>query len=532
MATPPHRFATQRNAKQNMKSDVTNHYAHHLAHIQNAMSIAALRTLVIFLALSIYTLLSGDLITNAQGLVVYTMLLVGYLSAETRNLRTRDTYLFWINPIVLASLFSFVLAFGVSNALYFMPEDVVAVVGLEPIATPWMNQLMLLVVLGALAMWMGYDSWTGQELGRMLQSSRLLRQWMTTSTRVNRPIIYACIAISLGARLAMIKLGVYGYSSTYDQLIAGASYREYLSMAESLGKMALLGMAIQCFTSARSSLVDRQLLMLVLGYEVIFGFLSGFKSQVVVPFIIVGLVYYSQRLRIPWVVIPVIVVGLFAAYAVIEPFRAARHQDAGFDGTSLENISQTMISAGSEADDGGEGPDTALSILARLNLTYIASRGIEYAATRALPEGSPDFLGDIVLAPAHALIPRFLWDSKPLQNIGLWYTREVMEFGGVETSSTDMSPFTYLNFAGGPLAVILGFLSIGILQRGLFDGLRGFGGGGLIVLFGLLGTLVTISSTFNANYIAIIRLLPILVIVQYVLLRQPGQSCQEQQKPI
>jgi hypothetical protein len=92
-------------------------------------------------------------------------------------------------------------------------------------------------------------------------------------------------------------------------------------------------------------------------------------------------------------------------------------------------------------------------------------------------------------------------------------------------SSSAMSPFTYLNFAGGPLAVVLGFLMVGILQRGLFDGLRHFGSGGLIVLFGLLGTLVNVDSAFNTMIIGIIRYLPILVIAQYVLLKRSRRSC-------
>ncbi|MHB8159796.1 MAG: hypothetical protein ACYDGS_04790 [Thermoleophilia bacterium] len=152
--------------------------------------------------------------------------------------------------------------------------------------------------------------------------------------------------------------------------------------------------------------------------------------------------------------------------------------------------------------------------------------GIEYAANNnELPAGSPEFLGNIILAPAHALIPRLLWDSKSLQNIGLWYTNQVM---GLDFySSTAMSPFTYLNFAGGPLAVIIGFLMVGIFQRGLFDGLRHFGGGGLIVLFGLLGTLVIIDSAFDTFFVNLIRFLPILVVAQYFLLRRPRQSCAE-----
>ena len=509
-----------------MNSYANSSHARPQSRPSNGMFIVAVRVLVVCLALLIYEVLSMELITNSQGLAAYTLLLLGYLYVETRNLWTREPHLFWINPVVLASIFTFVVTFGVTNVLFFLPEDVLVLVGLEPIATPWMNQLMLLVVLGAISMWVGYSSGMGRSTGRMLQRSRVLRKWMSPSLRINKRALYAFLAISLIARLLAIKLGMYGYSSTFAQQSAGASYAQYFNMAESLGQLALVGMALQCFASPRASLLDRQLLWLVLGYEVAFGFLSGFKSAVVLPFIIVEIVYYSQRNRFPRWLVPAIVVAIMASYAVIEPFRVARNEDAGFVVTSLGSIVTTMTSANSiNANDSGEHASVVVSFLARSNLTYVASLGIEYAANNELPAGSPAFLGDIILAPAHAFIPRFLWSNKPLENIGLWYTNQVM--GHNSYSSTAMSPFTYLNFAGGPLAVIIGFLIVGIFQRGLFDGLRHFGGGGLIVLFGLLGTLVIIDNAFDTFFIGIIRMLPILVVAQYVLLQRPRRSCAE-----
>jgi hypothetical protein len=488
---------------------------------RNGMLTTALRLLVACLALQIYTALFMDWITNAHGLVAYTLLLLGHLFAETRILWAHEKQLFWINPVVLASIFTFVMAFGVTNILYFMPTEVVDLVGLEPISTPWMNQLMLLVVMGAISMWVGYSSSVGRGAGRMLHQSRFLRKWMSPSLRIHKPALYACLAISLIAKLWSIKLGVFGYSSTYDRLIEAANYTQYFAMADSLGKLALVGVALQCFSSSRYFVSDWSLLCLVLAYEIAFGLLSGFKSAVVMPFIIVGLVYYSQHNRFPRWLIPAVVVGCIVAYAVIEPFRAARNESAGFVDTNLGGIVSTIIRGGSaNMNDDGDGASTALSIVARSNMTYIASLGIEYAANHnELPAGSPAFLADIFLAPAHALTPRFLWESKSLQNIGLWYTQEVMELD--HFSSTGMSPITYLNFAGGPFAVILGFLMVGIFQRGLFDGFRHFGGGGLIVLFGLLGKLAIIDNAFNSFFISIIRFLPILVVVQYVMLRRP-----------
>lgn len=199
----------------------------------------------------------------------------------------------------------------------------------------------------------------------------------------------------------------------------------------------------------------------------------------------------------------------------------ARHEDAGFVGTSLGSIVATMTHASNVRMEGEERASTGLSFLARSNLTWVGSLGIEYAANNKLPAGSPEFLGNILLAPAHAVVPRLLWDSKPVENIGLWYTNEVMGYDFL--SSTGMSPFTYLNFAGGPLAVIVGLLIVGIIQRSLFDGLRNFGCGGMIVLFGLLGTLVNIDSAFNTFFVGLIRFIPIMVFAQYLLVKRPSR---------
>ena len=288
-----------------MNSYADSRYTFAPSSTDKGMLMAVLRALVVFLALLIYAVLSAGLstnshwITNSQGLVAYTLLLLGYLCVEARNLWTRKPRLFWMNPVILASIFTFVIPFCITNILFFMPEDVVAPVGMQPIVTRWMNQLMLLVVLGACAMWIGYTSGVGRGMGQRLQRSRVLRRWMTTSYRVNRPALYVCLAISLIARLAEIKLGIYGYSGNHDRLIAAAAYTQYFYLAESLGELALVGVALQCFAPAHPALPDRILLWLVLGYEVAFGFLSGMKSQVGMPFIIVGFVYYSQRNRFP-----------------------------------------------------------------------------------------------------------------------------------------------------------------------------------------------------------------------------------------
>jgi hypothetical protein len=317
-------------------------------------------------------------------------------------------------------------------------------------------------------------------------------------------------------------LGVYGYSSSIDRIYEVASYREYLNMMESAGRLALVALALQCFSSAHPTLFIRSGLWLLVCSEVAFGFLSGFKSAVTMPFMIVGFVFYSQRNRFPVWLVPAVGASILMAYVVIEPFRAARYENSQFDGESIASIADTIsVDFGSI---GGEGQAAwiGLEFFKRLNITYPGSLGIQHAAEFQLEEDAPRFLENVLLAPAHAFIPRLLWSSKPLGNQGAWYNHVVQ--GNENNSSTAMGPVTYLNYAGGAFAVILGFLVVGVIQRGLSDGLRHHGIGGWLVLFGLLGLLGGIPDAFDGFFLGILRVLPMLVVAQRLLFRRSNSG--------
>ena len=59
-------------------------------------------------------------------------------------------------------------------------------------------------------------------------------------------------------------------------------------------------MALRYFSPTERSLHVVLWFWGLLGYEVVFGFLSGFKSQVATPIIIVGVCMYMRRGRLPW----------------------------------------------------------------------------------------------------------------------------------------------------------------------------------------------------------------------------------------
>jgi len=297
---------------------------------------------------------------------------------------------------------------------------------------------------------------------------------------------------------------------------------QYLSLTEGLGKLALAVVALRYFSPTERSLHVVLWFWGLLGYEIIFGFLSGFKSQVATPIIITGVCMYMRRGRLPWRWVILVPVALSAAYAVIEPFRAARYQDKSFEGSSLASIAKTMKQGymGSGASGSADESSTPLLILARSNLLQIGSLGIEYADNQPVPENAPNFLLDIFLAPVYAVLPRGLFDFKPLSNLGSWYRIEVMKILWGNTSIA-MGPFTYLYFAGGALAVALGFFFIGITQRAVTDVfLISPKAGAAIPLLILLPGLVVIDSSFYSIIINLVRFLPAALLLQYFIYRK------------
>lgn len=447
-----------------------------------------------------------------------------YLLIELKVLWRFKKEFFLINPVVSASLFTFFLSFCLTNIIFLLPEDMLGLTGLTPEIFIWMNKLMLLVLTGCVAMWTGYYSRAGREFADFVKTRPFMKKYVRKTPVLNMKTIYALVFISLFFRLWAIKLGIYGYSSTYDQLSAEGAYTMYFNMAGTLGTIALVAVAVKAFSSDPVLFRDKIILTLIVIYEVAFGFLSGFKTQVAMPFIIVGLVYYARKNIFPKKAFLLAVIALVAAYSIIEPFRRARYREAAFEGTDISSIAGTLATAyKNDYRVTAEKAPMALAIAARFNYTYIASLGIEYAEKNKLSENSPDFLGNLILSPLHAVVPRFIWRSKPVQEIGLWYTNEVRGFN-TDRTSTGMSPFTYLNFAGGLTAVIAGFFILGVFQRGLFDGLLYFGSGGLIVFLGLFSTLVLVDSAFNAIFVNIFRYFPVLVAAQYVLFKSSKKA--------
>jgi hypothetical protein len=476
-----------------------------------------------FLAIALTVELNEGFSDKAE-FVLLTLILLAYLGYEMRNfLRIqRDGAL--LSPVVLASIATFVATFGITNVLWLLPEQNYPEIVLGYAAYEWLAHAMLYVLLAAFAMWQGYHLGLGSRIAAKLWQSKVLKRTLRTGFELRWEFVAICVVISVFARLLQVSLGVYGYNSEMDQLYGLAQYREYLDIGASFGRMALIGCALTLFSRPKNNLKHKLVLIGVLAYEVMFGFLSGFKGQVMFPLLMVGLCYYAIKGHMPKKVI-LASVGLVAlAYVVIEPYRVVRYADPSFQNRSVVNIGSTMVNQlqGQEGMQNRVVNDPSQyfgNFVNRMNSTTEAARAIQYMDETGLSNTAPEFLNNLLLVPVHAVIPRILLPTKPLQNIGLWYANEVLE-EDTQLNAMAMSPVGYLYFGGGGLLVFLGFFSIGILQETVYKRFWLAGSGGLIILLGLSPSLIVIDSSFNSIFIYLIRYFPLLLLCQYFLYKR------------
>jgi hypothetical protein len=473
-----------------------------------------------FAGLILLMLTNLDVLNDRFGFTALCVLLTVYIVMEIARLRRLHHDRWLINPVVMCSMITFCLGYGITNILFFLPKESLSFIGYVPKVTAAMVKLMFLVLLGVIAMWLGYWSTLAARLSRDSNVVAFNRRFLP-STDVLRPLtLPILLVISLGVRLFAIKLGIFGYSSNYEQLIQAAQYTQYISMASGFGKLALVFVSLQYYRSGRQGRYKKWLYGLLV-IEVAFGFLSGFKTAVVMPFAIVALCRYLRTGKLPRIWFVFVLLGLTLAYQIVEPFRVLKNAQGNKGDYSLVGLGTMVVEAGkSPSQTRSQSSPLLLRLAGRHNLTWVGSVGIEYADKHSvLPKSAPRFLENIILAPLHAWIPRFIWQSKPLANEGLWYTRTVM--GQNYKSSTAMGPFTYLYFSGGALAVFLGFFLIGILQRALFFLLAPSTNlSGAVIFMVMLAPVVMINSAVNGLVVSLFREIPILLFVMFLVIRR------------
>jgi len=251
------------------------------------------------------------------------------------------------------------------------------------------------------------------------------------------------------------------------------------------------------------------------------GAMSGFKSQVFMPFVYYGIAYFVATKRIPVVAVVAAGVALVISYQVIQPYRTYLYENNVGGRADVGILMDALEESGRQKDELTNTDQTmGTQIFSRFDLLGMTAAGLSYAeAGRINAEEQSRFGQGIVLAPVMAYIPRAIWKDKPVFATGVWFNQNVLGRSDDVSTSVGMGPVTYLYYAGGAIAVFFGFAFFGAFQAVLFEGVARSGFGGLLVYFGVANSLVFIPSDFGPMLGGVLKILPLVVAAQYVLLQ-------------
>jgi len=274
--------------------------------------------------------------------------------------------------------------------------------------------------------------------------------------RVPILFIFTLIGISVSAFIIGIRLGVYGYYADQDNV----NYVSYIRFAVNLGWLAIIILTVYDY----ENLQRRMLLYFLIGCYFVIGLAFGSKSTAVVPIVVLIISLYFTKRVIKMRYWLTMFLSISLAYMVVEPFRS--YYGPMGQSYNTRDVSEVALMY-SDAYQYSEGNETnyGLAFIDRLNYAVPLAKTIEYADDTNYY--ASDEWEHLALSPLYAIIPRFLWESKPLANFGVWASVNI--FGFENTTSTGITPQGYaylvLRFAG----IVIFFALSGVIQRLMFN---------------------------------------------------------------
>jgi hypothetical protein len=361
-----------------------------------------------------------------------------------------------INPGAVCSVVTFI-SLGLGAFAWVSASPIAAAPGLT---RTWIVRALLLAAAGMLAFWVGYRAAS--------------RSWGDRGTivpsRVVSPLTLAWMfAAGEGMNVLLFKLGVFGYLLNPSAAGQVGPFIQWIAVARGLSNLAIIATAIHAF--GNNSPAHKRLLLVIVPISVVVGVVSGFKGDIIFPILIVILVRFYYRPRVPWRAIGLVVLLMFLVVPANITYRANLRPAAGVFVTSAGGVLAALTGTVTES--------VRMPLSQRLGIVgqwgSARFRNVDSLAliVQKTPESNPYLGGRLyALGIPIILVPRFLWQSKPTLDNGYIFSQRYLD---LPPSSVTSTPITepgdlYMNF--GVVGVLGGMLVWGVVCASLYAWLR------------------------------------------------------------
>jgi len=469
-----------------------------------------LSTLGFFFAYLLYSSIAGQSIAWEQGIFLVLLISYGAVCLYPIYHRIIAGNLDIFEPPIWASI-TYGFAFGILGLPLFSPYAYV-----NPIVDEyyWLNLAFLYVILGMSCLWLGYNSKVGPWFNSKI---RFNHQRVTqTEITIKLPYIIALYGIGLVARIYMIKQGLFAYLTIRSLYLASLGEAQILMHIENCCRYGLALAAINYFI--KPSIGKRISFGLIFTSELIFGFLSGMKSHIIMALLIVSIVFFYSKKMIPKSILLALILTLILIYPFTNAYRDLIDRGA-IDTTSFGSILKAV-------------PDVVLNSYTGNTFSSIFNLGYQHTRSRlSMLESFSVIIKDIsqsgefwygryyVYFPILVFVPRIIWSDKPVLDFGLWFTQTYWNPNAFHSTAITYPGDFYLNF--GLTGVLLGMFFTGIIYRFVYERFKmNVSPSALFIYIFVFLAITNHEGDFVSIYSGAIKQLIELVIISYFVIRK------------
>ncbi len=393
---------------------------------------------------------------------VWVLLLFTTVVAGLIVRRWRQNRLDWFEPAVFLPAI-YLLFFGYAGLPYVLDPA-----QLHPFLQgdqKWLTRALLLVLLGVLAFWVGYFGRIGLALHQL--TYRPAREWLRSQATIRTGVVVGLYLVGLLARLLMLRQGLYGYLRD-SEAYASLPYAEFLVRVEGCTDYAVVLAWLDRYSHPHLG-SRRFLAPALLVSELLWGFFSGMKLNVILPLLFVAMVYTYKRRRLPTRYLATAFLLLVLIYPVNTVYRQMITSGALQVRSPMDMISTTPIILDEllmQYDD----PNLYLGT-GYASAWKRASMIENYALLlKYLDQTGAYWHGRYVwMLPALITVPRVVWPDKPVFNMGYWFAINVYGQDPHVRSSTAITYPGDLYLQFGLPSLLIGMFLTGIALRWVYE---------------------------------------------------------------
>jgi hypothetical protein len=380
-------------------------------------------------------------------------------------------------------------------------------------------QALFYVVLGMVAFWLGCNHVRPTKNSTVASRAEAISVGSTGAANSVLGWTLAFFAASAATNLYLLHEHLYYYAQSFRLYYEHLASAQVLASISQFGTYALVLAAVERYCHPSDN--RRRLLFGVIFIsQCLWGLISGMKGVLLWNFILVALIssLVQKKLRIGWVL--AVVSGIILLYPFSNQYRFLIRSE-GVEVTSVATATKTVSQAFSGAVQRQSGlagwlDSGARSTVNRLDLLESVSDVI-WIGPRLANLRTREYWW---ILPIYPFVPRFLWPSKPVEDMGLQFN---LALGGNNESAAAITYPGDLYLEFGLVGIIVGMFFLGVFGQWLSNKAGdALNKRGLFLYAAFFPSSVNLEADAFALWTGMIKWLAILSVVAWLVYRPGG----------